>query len=296
MSRQENKRIMNSASFIFDVRTRDFANRVIKASMEKPVLVDFWADWCAPCKMLGPLLENVVASYGGKVLLAKVNVDENRELASQLGIQSIPTVKIFLNGEIADEFTGAITENEIRGIIDSLTVSDTEELLAYADKLIEQEQFDEAESVYATILETAPDNSTARIGLARLKILKGEDAAAEKLLNDIPETDSRYQEAQSLLGLFEFVKISEENGGLEKWTEAVEKNPEDLEARYMLGCCHAANSSFREAFELFFSIFKKDRKFGDGKARQAMLTLFTVLGPANELTEEYRRKLAMELF
>lgn len=287
---------MNTAPFIFDVRAGDFAERVINVSTEIPVLVDFWAPWCAPCKTLGPLLERVVASYGGKVALAKVNVDENRELASQFGVRSIPTVKIFLNGDIADEFTGAITESELRGIIDSLAVSDIDELLAYAAKLIEQDQLDEAESVYASVLGEQPDNSAARIGLARLMILKSEDAAAEKLLNEIPETDPRYSEAQSLLGLFEFVKICEENGGQEKWIEATEKDPEDLDARYMLGCCYAAGSSFREAFELFFSIVKKDRNFGDGKARQAMITLFNVLGPANELTEEYRRKLAMQLF
>ncbi len=287
---------MDTASFIFDVGMRDFADRVINASMERPVLVDFWAPWCAPCKTLGPLLERVIASYGGKATLAKVNVDQNRELAAQFGVKSIPTVKIFLNGDIADEFTGMIAESELRSMIDALAVSDIDELLAYAAKLIEQEQFDEAESVYGSILGGDPENSAARIGLARLLILKGEDAAAEKLLNEIPETDSRYQEAQSLLGLFEFVKICEENGGTEKWSEAVEKNPEDPEARYNLGCCYAANSSFREAFDMFFFIVKKNRAFGEGKARQAMITLFNVLGPANELTEEYRRKLAMELF
>ncbi len=282
--------------FIYDVSTRDFADRVISASMERPVLVDFWADWCGPCKALGPLLERVVTSYGGKVLLAKLNVDENRELSTQLGIRSIPTVKIFLNGAVADEFVGAVPEEQIRSIIDSLAVTDTEELLMYAAQLVEQEQIEEAQSVYATILEENPGHSGALIGLARLMIRKGQDEDARKLLASIPDTDERYEEAQSLLGLFEFVQICEQHGGLERAMETAGRNSGDLETQYILGCCFAANNSYRQAFETFLSIVKKDRQFGDAKAHKAMLILFTVVGAQDELTEEFRKKLALELF
>lgn len=287
---------MNGAPFIFNVQTSEFIEKVVNASLERPVLVDFWAAWCGPCKTLGPLLDKVVTSYGGAVALAKVNVDENRELAAQLGIRSIPTVKIFLNGDIADEFVGMIAEPELRSIIESLSMDDTEKLLANAKELIEQERYEEAEATYVSILKAQPDNSAVRIALARLKLLKNEDGTAQKLLNEIPDTDPRYEEAQSLLGMFEFLRICEENGGLKKWREEVEKNPDDLEARYILGCCFAVDNSLREAFEMFLSIVRKDRDFGDGKARKAMLTLFTMTGPQNELTEEYRKRLALELF
>ncbi|MHB9030836.1 MAG: thioredoxin [Candidatus Latescibacterota bacterium] len=286
----------DAAPFIYDVNMNNFAEKVAEASYDRPVLVDFWATWCGPCKTLGPLLERVVTSYEGKIALARVNVDENRELAAQFAVKSIPTVKIVLNGAIADEFVGAIPEQEIRAIIDALAVSDVEEMLAYAAQLVEQDQFDEAESIYASILDEQPDHSGAHIGLARLHIRKGRDEEARKLLTAIPETDGRYGEAQALLGLFDFLKICEQSGGLEKSLDAAGKNPGDLEMQYTLGCCYAANNSYRPAFETFLALVKKDRQFGEGKAHKALLTLFSVVGPQDELTEEFRKKLAMELF
>jgi putative thioredoxin len=290
------RQMSDTAAFIYDVTMNNFSEKVVEASYERPVLVDFWATWCGPCKMLGPLLERVVASYEGKIALARVNVDENRELAAQFDVRSIPTVKIVLNGDIADEFVGAITEQEIRAMIDSLAVSGVEEMLTYAAQLVEQYQFDEAESIYASVLDEQPDHSGAMIGLSRLHIRKGRDEEARKLLTAIPETDERYGEARALLGLFDFVKVCEQCGGLEKAREAVGENPGDLESQYTLGCCYAAKNLYREGFETFLAMVKKDRQFDGGKAHKAMLTLFSVVGPQDNLTEEYRKKLAMELF
>jgi putative thioredoxin len=260
------------------------------------VVVDFWADWCDPCKALGPLLETIIASYEGAVILAKVNVDRNPQLAAQFGVRSIPTVKIFKNGTVADEFVGLISEREIREIIDSFTGDEIEKLLEYASRLAEGDQIDEAESVYTAILKRKPGHSGARIGLARVKIVNGEDDAARALLESVEETDARYGEARALLGLFEFVTVCERNGGLDACRKAAEDRPDDLETRYTLGCCYAAGDSHRGAFDTFLSIVKRDRGFVDGKAQKAMIILFSVLGNGHELTEEYRKKLAMELF
>lgn len=286
----------DTASLIYDVATADFAQKVVDVSFERPVLVDFWAEWCGPCKTLGPLLERVVASYNGKVALAKVNVDANRELAAQLGVRSIPTVKIIVEGALADEFTGVITEPEIRAIIDSLASDGIEQALAAASQLLEARRFDEAERLYTAILAEHPDNSVAQISLARLKIRAGDEAGARALIQAVPESDPRYGEARSLLGLFEFVAVCEAQGGLEKAREAAGQNPGDLESLSLLGCCEAAAGNYRESFDAFLAVVRKDQGFEDGTARKAMITLFSVIGPDDPLTGEYRGKLARELF
>ena len=288
---------MNASSpHMYDVTAGDFREKVIDVSFNTPVMVDFWAEWCGPCKTLGPLLERIVASYEGAVFLAKADIDRNPQLAEQFGIQSVPTVKIFMNGEVADEFIGVISEREIRAIIDALAGDETEKLLECAARFAEEDRIDEAESAYAAILERTPGHSGARIGLARIKIVKGEDDAARSLLESIEESDERYGEACALLGLFEFVTVCERNGGLDACRKSAEDRPADLEALYALGCCHAAGDLFPNALDIFLAIVKKDRGFCEGKARKAMLTLFSVLGNGHELTEEYRKKLAMELF
>jgi len=286
----------NIPNTIFSVNAPDFEEKVVKASFEIPVLVDFWAEWCGPCKALGPLLERIVISYGGKVALAKVDVDANHELASRFGIRSIPTVKIFLDGAVMDEFVGALPESDIRAVIDSIASDGTADLLANAEKLFEESQFDEVESVFTDLLEREPGNTGALIGLSRLKIIKGDEAGARQLLCSIQETDVQYEEAKTLIGALEFFKICKQHGGLKKSLKGSEKNPGDLEARYILGCCYAAENSYREALETFLSIVRKNRQFGDDKARKAMLTIFAVIGSNSALTAEYRKQLAMEVF
>jgi putative thioredoxin len=289
--------MMNAAGpHIFDVSAENFQEKVLDASYRAPVIVDFWAEWCDPCKVLGPLLETVIASYKGAVALARADIDRNPQLAAQFGIRSVPTVKIFMNGEVADEFTGLLPERDIRAIIDALAGDEIEKLLEKAFQLAEGDRLDEAESVYTAVLERCPGHSGAQIGLARVKIVKGEDDAARALLGAIEESDERYGEARALLGLFEFVTICERNGGFDACRKAAEDSPGDLEARYNLGCCYAAGDSYRDAFEAFLAIVKKDRGFGEGKAQKAMLTLFSALGSAHELTGEFRKNLAMELF
>ncbi|MDP2982295.1 MAG: tetratricopeptide repeat protein [Candidatus Latescibacter sp.] len=229
-------------------------------------------------------------------VLAKVDVDANHELASQFGVRSIPTGKIFVNGTIVDEFIGALPESDIRAVIDSIVSGGTVDLLASAEKLSEESQFDEAESVFTDLLEREPGNTGAIIGLSRLKIIKGDVSGARQCLDAIKETDDRFEEAKTLMGALEFLNICKQHGGLKKSLKASEKNPGDLEALYILGCCYAAENSYGEALEMFLSIVRKNRQFGDDKARKAMLTLFAVIGSNSALTAEYRKRLAMEVF
>jgi putative thioredoxin len=285
-----------SGQYIFDVSMSDFQRKVIDGSSRTPVVVDFHAEWCGPCKVLGPLLEKIVSSYNGKMALAKVDIDKNPQLADMFGIHSVPSVKIFVDGQVADEFTGLMPETDIRAILDSLGGDETEQLLEHASRLAADDHIEEAESVYAGILAKNPENSAARIGLARVKIAQGEDDDARALLAAVGTADSRFDEARSLLALFDFFTVCEHGGGFEACRTVAEKAPEDLEARYTLGCCHIAHDRFTDAMDLFLSIVAKDRGFGEGKAQKAMLALFTVLGRGNETAEEYRKKLAMVLF
>jgi putative thioredoxin len=287
---------MNTQNTIFSVTAGDFEEKVVKASFEKPILVDFWAEWCGPCKVLGPLLEKVVMSYGGKVALAKVDVDANHELASHFGVRSIPTVKIVSEGAIVDEFVGALPETDIRKVIDSIDSGGTADLLAQAENLFEESRYKEAGSAFSDLLKQEPGNTDALIGLSRLKIINGDETGAGKYLDSIEENDERFEDAQKLKNALEFFTICKQHGGVKKSLKESEKNPSELEFLYILGCCYAAESSYREALETFLTIVRKNRLFGEGKARKAMLTVFEVIGGNNALTEEYRKRLSLELF
>lgn len=287
---------MGNSNFTFDVGVEDFYQKVIEGSHEKIIVVDFWASWCAPCKVLGPLLEKVVASFGGRVLLAKVNIEEHQELAVHFRIQSIPSVKIFSKGDIVQEFLGAIPENKIIEIIKSVAGDEMGDSLSKAETLITEKKYGKAEDIYKKLLEKEPKNSGAKIGLARIALVHGDTDSAEKLLSEIDEMDSLHEKALSLANSIEFFRVCTASGGLEKCRKNAEQDPGNLEMLYNLGCCYAADNAFEPAFDTFLSVVKRDSGFGEGKARTAMITLFSILGQNHELTRRYRDRLANALF
>ena len=282
--------------YIFDVDAEEFEQKVIQASHEHVIVVDFWASWCGPCKILGPLLESIVSSFDGRVRLAKVDVDRNRELALRFNVQNIPTVKIFSRGAIADEFVGVLPEHEITAILSAIAGGEHDDILLQAEAHEAAGSLSEAEMLYSSILEEEPDNSAARIGLARVLLRNGGVERASELLTGIGEYDERYNEAKALLGTLDFIEVCRIAGDRETWRKKVSENPDDLEALYTLGCCYAAGKQYGDALETFLFIVKRNSEFGEGKARKAMLTLFTVLGQDHELTVHYRDMLARALF
>jgi putative thioredoxin len=282
--------------YIYDVNEQQFEEKVIKASGKTIVIVDFWADWCAPCKMLGPVLERVVQSFSGKVSLAKVNVDENQELSMHFGIRSIPTVKVFKDGTVAGEFMGALPEHEIIAILQPIIGDEMQDNIEHSFQLVEKGNIRKAESLLKSILDKNPNHPGALLGLARCAIKTGKIERARKFLATITESHNEYSEAQALLSVADFIDICERSGGLGKNKKQVSQHPEDLNMLYTLGCCYVANNLYREAFETFLSIIKKDKHYDDRKAKNAVITLFTLAGQENELTREYRDRLARELF
>ena len=287
---------MNDTDFIYDVNTDDFNEKVIKASLRKVIVVDFWAEWCSPCIMLGPVLENVVKSFNGKVLLAKADIDGNQELAVMYGIQSIPAVKIFKEGEPVEEFIGVLPEHEIERIIKSVAGDEADDTVGFADKLFVEGSLEKAEMMYNSALENNKKHSGALIGLAKIAIKKEDPELARELLGSVDEADKRYVEAKTLSKILNYLEVCNNTGGLEKNKELAKKNPDNLEILYNLGCCYTVAMLYRDAFETFFSILGKDRDFWGGKSKDAVLSLFDISGQTSELTAEYRGRLASILF
>ncbi|MCE5250001.1 thioredoxin [bacterium] len=284
------------SEYVFEVSIDDFEQKVIAASHEKVVLVDFWAEWCSPCKMLGPVLEKTVASFNGRVVLAKVNVDNNRELAMRFRIQSIPSVKIFSRGDVVDEFIGVISESEILARLTSAAGDEKDEMIHHADALLQQEHLPEAEALYKKILQEIPDHSGALIGLARIALMNDDTVQAQELLSKVDQFDNRHEEAASLLGILDFIKVCNDSGGFDSCRSKLQQNPDDLDALYTMGNCFAAEARFEEALETFLGIVKRNATFGNGKARLAMITIFSILGHGNPVTSKYRELLARVLF
>ena len=280
----------------FDVTSADFKQKVIDASHQAVIVVDFWAEWCGPCKMLGPVLEKIVNSFNGRVLLAKVDVDRNPDLGQLFRIQSIPAVKIFMDGEIVEEFMGALQEQQIRAILEPLAGSDEGDALELANRMLADGRTDEAELLYDEILSMTPDRHAAVIGKARVALSRKAFDKAESLLKGIGELEKEYDLAQSLLKSIEFRKVCAKSGDQEQYTRRITENPGDLEARYLLGCCQAAGDQYEHALESFLAVVSRDAGYGNGNAREAMVAIFNILGSDNEITRVYRNKLAKALF
>lgn len=287
---------MNAQNPIFDVTTAEFEARVVQASSKGPVVVDFWAEWCAPCRALGPVLERLVESYKGKMLMARVNVDQEPQLAARFGVQGIPAVKVFRDGQVATEFVGALPEADVARVLQSVVPSAADELVRKADARLQAGALEEAEALYRRALEEEPGNTGALLRLGTVLVERGQAAEAREALGRIEENAAEYAEAQGMLGRIEFAEVCHAAGGRQACGARAEANPADLEARYALGCCLAAAGDYGGALEAFLQVLTADRNFCDGAARDAMLHTFTLAGGQSELVKGYRRKMAAALY
>jgi putative thioredoxin len=281
------------SNWVIDATDRDFESAVIARSADTPVVVDFWAPWCGPCRTLGPLLERLADAYAGAFVLARVNVDENPELSAALNVQSIPMVLGFRDRQVVAEFVGAQPEAAVREFLTKVLPSEADHLAKAAEQLLHNGKDAEAEASFRRALDLAPRNDRAVLGLAETLVRRNEDTEALGLLQRVGRDPWR-QQADRLAA-----EIRVRHGGGEAEATlraAVVANPNDLSTRLRLGQTLAASGQYEDALREYLEIVRRDRGFEDGAARRAMLDIFELLGPEHELTGRYRSELAKVLF
>ncbi len=276
-----------------DVNAANFQQLVIESSKQAPVVVDFWAPWCGPCRALGPVLEKLAAEYDGKFTLAKVNSDENQALAAQFGVRGIPNVKAFVNGEIVEEFSGALPEPAVREFLGRIVPSLAEELRRQAVTGYAQDR--DAKKALVLLAEAAqadPRNEAVRLDTVEFIIDLGEFEEARKLLDSLSPLVKMDERATELAAKLQFASSAADAPAAESLKARVARNPDDFEARLQLANLSVAKKDYAGALEHLLEVVRRDRKFNDDIARKTMLQVFSLLGNQGDLVSEYRRKLA----
>lgn len=286
----------NAAVPVYDVTAENFEALVLQAPPDTVVLVDFWAPWCAPCRQLTPALENIAVSYKGRVRVAKINVDENPDLSEAFGIQGIPAVKIFRDGEMISQFTGAVPEPEIRRLLTRLVPSAPDDGLEPGRAYMRAGDLAKAGRYFQKILENDPTHAAARLELARVALLQDDLETARREAGAVEAGTPDYDEAQKILHRVEFLAECQGFGDLTEFQRRVQADETDLDARYRLALCLAAGEEYPRALEELITVLKKNKNYKEGAAKNAMLKIFTLVGPRSPLANEYREKLSWILF
>jgi putative thioredoxin len=287
-------------SVVIETTTQGFVKDVIEESKRQPVLVDFWAPWCGPCKQLTPILEKAVKSAKGKVKLAKMNIDEHPAIPGQMGIQSIPAVIAFVNGQPADGFMGALPESQVIAFLERLTKgkigAEEKDLMKAADEALAAGNAAEAANLYGQLLKEDSGNVAALAGLARCYVATGNIEQAKKTLAMVPETklnDSAVAAARAALELAEQAKSV---GPIDELEKKVAANPLDHQARFDLAAALNAKGKRAEAAEHLMAIVKRDRKWNEDGARKQLVQFFEAWGPTDQATVDGRKRLSSILF
>ncbi len=292
------KKTENSGDLIKNTTTQTFMADVIDASRKVPVIVDFWAPWCGPCKQLTPILEKAVRAARGAVRLVKMNTDEYPDVAAQLGVQSIPAVFAFKNGQPIDGFMGAQPESQVRAFIQRLIGSDAEDGagLEEAQAAFSAGDIGGAAAQFAAILQGDPENADAIAGLAKCYIHTGDFGRAEQTLALVPPAKQTAESYRSAKAALDLAKKAGAKPDLKALEQAVSSNPSDWEARYKLAIALNAKGQRQEAMDHLFEIVRKDRAWNDDAARKQLVELFEAWGPKDPLTQAGRQRLSSLLF
>jgi putative thioredoxin len=282
---------MSASPYIIDVTAENFQQVVLETSMSRPVLVDFWAEWCNPCKALMPTLAKLADEYQGKFILAKVNTEEQQQLAAHFGIRSIPCVKLFLGGQMADEFLGALPEPEIRNFIDKHIPRESDGLLAQAEQHLLQGDAETAGSLIQQAAEQDPGSPRVMLANAKYLATIGKLDDAEQQLLAIPKEEQESAEVASMLARIQFDRENADNPPPEELEKRLQENPDDSEALHQLASYKIMQNEYESALELLLTLMQKDREYGDDAARKDMLKIFELLGGQGELVKRYRNRM-----
>ncbi|NHF73498.1 thioredoxin [Paracoccus xiamenensis] len=297
----ENTESPQAGQYIKDVTEATFMAEVVERSMEVPVIVDFWAPWCGPCKTLGPMLEAEVAKAKGRVVMAKVDVDQNQMIAGQLQVQSIPTVYAFYKGQPVDAFQGALPQSQIKQFVDKLTALSGDdgglgEALEAAETMLAEGAFDDAAETFEAIIGEEAENAEAWGGLIRAQQAAGKADDAAETLARVPAAIAGAAPVEAARAQLALARQAASAGPLEELRAKVDADPADSQARFDYATALHAAGQVEEAVDQLLEAFRRDREWNDGAAKAQLFTIFDALKPTDPIAQKGRRKLSSLIY
>lgn len=287
---------MNISEYIFEANQKSFQRLVLDKSFQVPVLVDFWASWCAPCQMLTPILHQLAQDYAGKFVLVTVNTDEERQLAAEHGIRSLPTVRLFRNGTVVEEFFGAQPEPVIRALIDAHVDRPSDQLRIQAQALRDRGDTLAAMRLLEEALAADPQNERIHLELAPLLIEHEKFDEAESVLKSLPTTRQFDADVTGALAQVNFARLAKTAPPAAQLEQQINKNPGNCEARYQLSAIKALDGDYEGAMQQLLEILRRDRSFRDDAGRKGLVAIFDLLGGEGPLVSRYRGLMSSALY
>jgi putative thioredoxin len=287
---------MADSPHLVAVTAQNFRQVVIEGSYERPVLVDFWADWCAPCRALMPVLAKLAEEYRGRLLVAKLNTEEEQALAAQMGIRSLPTVQLYRDGRPVDQFMGALPEAQVRAFLEPYLPRESDGLLEQIGDRLMVGDLAGAQAALDLARAKEPDNPRLFLVQVQIQAASGDTQGAEALLERVPLELAKDPEVLALRGQLRFANLAAGAPSVDELAARLAANPKDSEASFLLAARQAATGDFATALASLLALLKRDRAYGDDAARKTMILIFDLLGGEDPLVTAYRGKMLSALY